>query len=297
MRKLMENKGSALLNHYPLIGSAGPTGVFDRFMKKIPEAVYIQTINRCNARCVICPYKDTYLFAPTEIMPLDLYQKILRELTPEYGGYIGLYLHCEPLMDNRLPELIALAKGMCPQSHVSISTNASLLNEENIEKICHSPLDSITFNINGGTKETYERMMPPLKWDATIRNIKNFLKHYKGEKEINYIKTNANAHESEYLKEIFSHVTVIDQYWAVNRGGSVTIDKPADAKNRFKSSLKKCKQLSTNVSITSDGSILLCCNCWQKEVILGNAHHSNIIDAWNDKRIKHHGHPVCVMCR
>lgn len=265
-------------------------------MRRIPEAVFLQTINRCNARCVICPYKDTYMHAAAEVMSLELFKKILDDLTPAYGGHIGLYLHYEPLLDSRLPELITLAKERCPLSCVALSTNAALLDEELGDRLCRSPLDLITFNVNGGTKETYEKMMPPLKWDRTINNIKQFLKKYKKNKDINFIKTNDNVHESELLKEIFPAVKIVDQYWAVNRGGSVEINKPTDVKNRFKSGLKKCSQLSTNVSVTCDGSILLCCNCWKREVVLGNANDLSIIDAWDHNPLKHYHHAVCSRC-
>lgn len=265
-------------------------------MRKIPEAVFLQTINRCNSRCVICPYKNTYMHSPMELMSIELFKKILSDLTPDYSGHIGLYLHYEPLLDSRLPGLITIAKEMCPMSCVAISTNAALLNEENVDRLCNAPLDLITFNVNGGTKETYEKMMPPLKWDAIINNIKNFLKKYKNRKDINFIKTNDNFNESELLKEIFPDVKIVDQYWAVNRGGSVKINKPTDVKNRFKSSFKKCSQLSTNLSITCDGSILLCCNCWKKEVVFGNANNSNIIDVWNNSPLKHYNHTVCKKC-
>lgn len=229
-------------------------------------------------------------------MPVELFQKVLRELTPDYRGQLGLYLHFEPLLDSRLPALITLAKEMCPVSSVAISTNAALFNEENIDRICNSPLDSITFNVNGGTKETYEKMMPPLKWETTIGNIKSFIKKFKNKTDINFIKTNDNFNESEFLKEMFPDVRIIDQYWAVNRGGSVKIDKPADVKNRFKYGIKKCKQLSTNLSITCDGSILLCCNCWEKEVVFGNANDVGILDAWNKSPLKHYNHAVCNQC-
>ena len=265
-------------------------------MKKVPEALFLQTMNRCNARCVICPYQDTYGHSLMEFMPIELIEKILSDLTPDYAGHIGLYLHYEPLMDHRLAEIIALAKKRCPLSCVAISTNAALLNEENIDRLCNSPLDHVTFNVNGGTKATYEKMMPPLKWETTIGNIKRFLGKYKNKGDINFIKTFDNCDESEELKRLFPDVTVIDRYWAVNRGGSVTIDKPADAKNRFKSSVKKCKQLSANLSVTCDGSILLCCNCWNKEVVLGNAHQANIIDSWSSSPLKHHRHEVCEKC-
>ena len=64
-------------------------------------------------------------------------------------------------------------------------------------------------------------MMPPLKWETTIGNIKRFLGKYKNKRDINFIKTFDNCDESEELKRLFPDVTVIDRYWAVNRGGSV----------------------------------------------------------------------------
>jgi len=265
-------------------------------MNELPKAIFLQTINRCNSRCVICPYKDTYKNLELEVMSLPLYERILDELTPLFKGHLGLYLHYEPLIDTRLPELIRIAKEYCPKSCVAISTNASLLDEYKAERLLDSPLDLITFNINGGKKETYEKMMPPLKWDVSINNIKNFLKKYKKKKYINFIKSNSNANEDKLLRDIFPDVQIKSQYWAINRGGSVEINKPKNTKNRFRSKVKKCIQPDINLNVLCNGDVLLCCNCWKKEVVLGNAKEDNIINIWNNNSLKHLNHDICRMC-
>jgi len=263
---------------------------------KFPKAVFLQITNRCNSRCLICPYKDTYAKEIEQIMPLELFQKILEDLTPEYTGQIGMYLHCEPLFDKRLSHLITIAKALCPKCEIHLSTNAGLLTREKADELCNVPIDTMVFNINGGTKETYEKAMYPLKWDITIPNVKYFLEKYKKRSYINFVKTIENQNESKELKKIFPDVTIVDEYWAVNRGGSVEINKPADSKTKFEFEKKACFQLTTNMNILCDGSMLLCCNCWKKEVILGNANNKNILELWGDNSLSHHNYPICKKC-
>ena len=263
---------------------------------KMPLAVFLQITNRCNSQCLICPYKDTYKKLPAELMSIDLFKKIMTDLTLDYKGEIGLYLHCEPLLDRRLPELITLARKLCPKAFISISTNASLLTGDNADKLCNTPIDLVVFNINGGVKRTYEKLMFPLKWGVSIDNIKNFLKKYKKRSYINFIKVTENADETKLLEKIFPKETIRKEFWAVNRGGSVVVNKPLDAKNRFKEKANICSQLSINMNIICDGSMLLCCNCWNKEVIMGNANNENILEIWNNSSERHYNHSICKKC-
>ncbi len=263
---------------------------------KLPKAVFLQIINRCNSKCLMCPYKDTYAKQPKKQMALGLFKKILNDLTPEYRGQIGLYLHCEPFLDSRLFELITMAKKLCPESNVQISTNASSLGSVIARELCKTPVDTIIFNVNGGTKETYEKLMPPLVWDETIHNIKYFLKIFKKRVYINFVKTEANQSESNLLKNIFPDVKIVDEYWAVNRGGSIDIKKPAKAKTKFNEEEKKCFQLTTNMNILTDGDVILCCNCWDREVVLGSAYNENILEIWGNNYLSHYEHEVCKKC-
>jgi MoaA/NifB/PqqE/SkfB family radical SAM enzyme len=261
-----------------------------------PKGVFIQTINRCNAQCVICPYKDTQKNLPQETMSLELFQKILTDLGPNYSGQIGLYLQYEPFMDERFFDFVKLIRNFCSNAKIVISTNALLLNKTNVDKLCITPVDTVVLNINGGTKETYERMMYPLKWDTMVSNVNYFISKYNHGRYINFIKTSDNCNEVNDLQKTFPNIDILSNFWATNRAGSVQINKPTGSRTRFKNGNSSCLQLETNMSIACNGDLLLCCNCWQKEVVLGNAYDGNIVDIWNNSPKKHYNHEICRKC-
>ncbi len=251
------------------------------------KAVFLQLVNRCNARCVSCPYESTHALQPGQRMLSGLYNKILDDLTPSYSGQIGLYLQHEPLVEDRLSLCITLAKHKCPQSSIVIATNGSLMTEERTHELINTPLDVVYFNISAGTKETYEKLMTPLKWEQTITNVKYFIKKFKGKVIINFVKTEANVKEVPVLKTLFPEVNVHALYWATSRLGSVDIPRIGVSK------FKVCDFV--NLPILCDGTILLCCNCWKREVVVGNAYTDNILEIWQDELMQPN-HAVCKQC-
>jgi len=262
-------------------------------------SVFIQTNTFCNARCLICPYKDTYAKnkVPNGMMSLELYKKILSDLTKDYNGEIGLYFQYEPLMDKRLPQLFKLAKKYCPKSRTSISTNCSLLNDEWAKALteCDS-LDYVYFNVLGGTKETYEKAMPPLKWELTIKNLNNFANQFNGNMYINFMKTNDNKDEIDSLRKVINKkVSIIEEYWASNRGGTIEINKPENVKTRYEKNENSCIPLDKRIYIHFDGIVPLCCQCWKREVIIGDINKENIYDIFNSDK-KHTNYKICETC-
>lgn len=234
----------------------------------------------------MCPYKDTYINEPPQTMERELFVKVLDDLTPNYTGQIGLYLQHEPLLDVRLPHLISLAKKKCPKCYVALATNGHLLTPAHTRRLIARPLDVMHIHISAGNPKTYEKVMSPLKWSRTIANARYFIKHFKGEVSINYVKTPANVDGIAKLERIFPTVPVLSTYWACNRGGS--LDFPRAGKSRF----HNCKEL-INLPILQDGTILLCCNCWKREVVLGNAYRDNVLKVWNSP----HWKPTYDVCK
>lgn len=263
------------------------------------KSVFIQTKTTCNSRCLICPYKDTYLGKPVKEMSGQLYKKILIDLGKDYEGEIGLYFQYEPLTDMRLPGLIAGAKLMCPKAKVIISTNAGLLNKEWRDNLIDDDghgLDAVYFNILGGTKQTYEKMMPPLKWETMLENVREFAKVFKGDMFVNFVKTDENQAEVENLrKELPGSVGIVDQYWASDRGGTVKINKPSGAYTRFVKSDKECIPLRDRLYIYYDGKVPLCCQCWRREVIIGDVNKENLWDIYKSPK-KHTRYEICQRC-
>ena len=73
-----------------------------------PAVLMVQTINRCNGRCSICPYSYTMHLQPKGVMEEDLFHKIIQECAQEKDlvRFVPMAKN-EPLLDPRLEERIA----------------------------------------------------------------------------------------------------------------------------------------------------------------------------------------------
>ena len=73
-----------------------------------PAVLQVQTINRCNATCPMCPYPYTTHLQPREVMDDALYSKIVDECAaaPELVEFVPMAKN-EPLMDAQLETRIA----------------------------------------------------------------------------------------------------------------------------------------------------------------------------------------------
>jgi MoaA/NifB/PqqE/SkfB family radical SAM enzyme len=109
----------------------------------------------CNLECPLClsemARRDGYTMPIMKEAELD-------HILSAYGDYlirIWLSLWGEPLLNKRLPELIAKCKSR--EIWVLISSNMSVpLNDAAIEALVKSGLDAIILSIDGATQETYE---------------------------------------------------------------------------------------------------------------------------------------------
>jgi hypothetical protein len=78
-----------------------------------PAVLQVQTINRCNATCAMCPYPYTIHLEPREVMGDALYTKIVEECAdaPELYDFVPMAKN-EPLLDPKLEARIAEFKAI-----------------------------------------------------------------------------------------------------------------------------------------------------------------------------------------
>ncbi|MBU1167707.1 radical SAM protein [Patescibacteria group bacterium] len=262
---------------------------------KYPQAVFIQTVSGCTSDCVICPEKKTFARFGKQKMSKELYEKILNDLTIDYPGQVGLYLHFEPLLDERVFDFLRLAKKKCPKSSVEISSNASLLDKENAHKLSESGIDLVHFNVNGATKKTYEKQMRGLNFENMLKNINYFRKVYDKPIKINFVLSNDNLHEKDMVADIFPGCEIVNDFWAVNRAGNVEINKSEANNTRFRDEKNSCNQLEMNLPILATGEAILCCNDWMRTAIVGDVNKENVLDVWQSSK-RHYGYDICDKC-
>lgn len=213
---------------------------FDFFYK-----VELETITICNRKCEYCPN----FFYPKEkkLMDFNLFKKIIDDLTViDYSGIIAPHFYGEPLLDERLPELIKHIRKRLPKAYILIYTNGDYLNRSLFLELIRS----------GVTKffVTEHENKPP----------KEFIEWYR------------TACHSDKRRIIFQKMD--EDSLLSNRGGLVRV------KNKKK--FRKCSMPKNNLVIDVNGNILLCCNDFFGKYKFGNVKERSIIKIWQDKIYK-----------
>ena len=171
----------------------------------MPKVLYIETTNHCNAHCIMCPHDK--MERERNHMEWDLFTRIIDQCADFEGCGLRIFLHKdgEPLMDPLLLERIDYAGKVLKRSTIHFNTNASLLGEDKIEQILRSPLDSITFSVDGASAETYNKVRVGLKYDTVRANVEAYLQK-RGESRrgprviLQMVMSRENQHEAEEFR-------------------------------------------------------------------------------------------------
>ena len=226
-------------------------------------------------------------------MGVELFEKIIDEgeffASPTVLHWLG-----EPLMDPNFFDLIPIAKRKI--ANLGISTNATLLNDANQDRLLDSKLDTILISIDGDTKEVYESVRKSVRFsfERVVSNVESFL-----------AKRRARGQKSPHvtLSIIVMEKTAPD----VDRFRQHWIDKGADEIrikefvnwagqeegifNQYGSSADKakfmsrqnhsCKFLWDNVVIAWDGTVVPCCFDYDAKLVMGNLKTETLSEIWN----------------
>jgi len=252
--------------------------------KYLPEVVYLETTNNCNATCFSCPRLK--MDRPIGVMNWNLFEKIVGDLKKLKRLYFTMHLDGEPLLDPLLFERIEYIKKNLVGSKVHFNTNTSLLSEEIIKKILNSNLDSITFSIDGTTKETYEHIKTGMNFEQNIKNVENFFRIKKELKKtkpltiLQMVVNDKNKHQIEDFKRMWQDRA--DKIYIKAMLNFLVQGTSIKTKSLFKKQLRRCFQPITNLVIYWDGQLGLCCWDYNHLAKLGNANDNQLLETFNN---------------
>ncbi|MFZ3136757.1 MAG: radical SAM protein [Thermodesulfovibrionales bacterium] len=141
----------------------------------MPVNLTIGTTNRCNLRCWMCVRQNTKI-DPSALVDMDfkLFKKIADECFPFLKTVI-FSVSGEPLVSNNIIETLDLVNKH--KIKLEITSNATLMNnDEIIKKLIHT-LSILTISFDGATKKTYESIRIGAKYDEVLFNITRFNKY------------------------------------------------------------------------------------------------------------------------
>ncbi|WP_285907576.1 radical SAM/SPASM domain-containing protein [Pseudodesulfovibrio pelocollis] len=261
-----------------------------RFRPRFPRAVQFQTLSTCNAKCVFCCHSSEPKAIPHGRMDDGLISKIIKECGRSGVGRVSPYMTNEPLMDKRMPRILAdIKKHSILPVKTRITTNASLLTPEIGEALINAKLTQIWISVNGYSEETYRQSMS-LDFARTMENIDRFLdlKRKMGAKHpkvnITTLRTRLVEHELEDARKYWDQRDVKFHIHAVdNRVGEETFDSVCvDTLERKKK--RHCDLFLKQAYIVENGDMIICCHDWKQSVVVGNIANSSIREVWNSER-------------
>lgn len=255
----------------------------DLILSQSPKYLVLELTNICNLSCIMCPYPK--MKRDKGFMDFNLYKKIIDN---SIGKVEFIYLHFfgEPFLHKDIFKYIEYASSS--GITLALSTNATIFNDELIDKILNSSLDFMILSLDSINKETYEKIRVGGKFEKTYSNIINILEKHKSNNRLNIVlqmvKMNLNKQEEE---EFVKRFKVFNQ-----RGFNLTIKgvgnyageiKRDDVSNTQTLSLNNrvCYEPWRGFTIGWDGKVVPCCNDFNYSYILGDLNTSSIDEIWN----------------
>ncbi len=264
-----------------------------------PSIIYLQTLNKCNYACSMCPYRETTHQEPIKKISMKLFEKIISELAKEKNFInLTLDLHNEPLLDKNLLDYARKFKKEMPNKILEIETNASLLTKNNIP-LLYKYFDTIYISLSAFEPETYKKVTNRNNFN-NIYSILKYIstnKEWRGKTIIRFINQEINKDEKKKFKRYWNKEGFrVLSYDMNNRANNVSdFEKKSPYKNPFKKKmlksfgnllLKRCPIPFSLFSICSNGDVILCFNDWSKNNIMGNVKKSTIREIFNSDKYK-----------
>ena len=120
-----------------------------------PWSVALETSGSCNRKCSYCPVS---LNERSGEMPRDLFEKVIDDLARiGFKRTLSFHFYNEPLLDKRLPDLVAYARKRLPDSVLDIFTNGDYLTPAWIKSLLDAGIKVIRVSLHSPNSERHVR--------------------------------------------------------------------------------------------------------------------------------------------
>lgn len=243
-----------------------------------PNKISIEQTNACNYNCVMCP--NSIITVKKGFMDFDLHKKIIDECV-EYKDdidFIALTGRGESLLHPKIFDIINYTTDK-DFNQTRISTNASLLNQDSIDKLLDTNLDLIIISVNASNPEGYEMVCPGQDFKIVEENIDYIIER------MNKIKPKIFLRTTE-IPGMKSELRLIKRKWkgkisriyssvCYNWVGGIKMDYP------LVHHPIPCKQaIYDEMRIMWNGNVVPCCWDYNEFMILGNVKENIVNESW-----------------
>ena len=263
----------------------------------MPQKVHIQTQSYCNGRCLFCPYPEVSGKLEQGKMDWAVIEKIANEISQwNKLRKVVLMLQNEPLLDKDFFKVVRYLKSVRPQTEIFTATNGSLLNESVVKEIVECGLDEIVISLDAFSKNTYERLHPGFSFEKIMKGI-NLISTVKPDHllvTLGFVSTSNNQDELDDLIRFTQEKGLgVRLVHVLNRANNVhNYDRFSLPKLKwrhlklrliYKFFYQACDLPFSSMAVLFNGDVILCCQDWRRQVVIGNVKTSSLSDIWNGK--------------
>lgn len=257
----------------------------------IPQVIYLETVNQCNARCVMCPHK--HMLRPKGIMSQQLFEVAIQSISQVNLNEISLFMHKEgePLLDPNIIERIKYAKKkLVGLKELGINTNAMLLTPELSEGLLSSGLDTIYFSVDGASPETYNKIRINLDYNTVETNLRYFfaLKRQRGNRIrviMQMLTNNENHYEVAAFKEKWQDEQC--EFYIKQMHCYLDGEHSSFVQNEKTKQLHVCQDPFKVMVIYVSGDIGICCWDYDNEHKIGNINDDTLLGLFNNSHFNY----------
>lgn len=291
MTQTKPKNGAPSVNPMALTGAEAQSYIERRLchpvetLLRFPKYFLIETVNTCNARCIMCGID--FDNKSKKIMEDDLFAKITDEIGrfKDHVEKVMLYLDGEPLIDKKLAKRVAQMK-QAGVRKVNIATNASLLTEKRTRELIEAGLDEVYITLDSLIPEVYEAIRVRLDYEEVYNNILDFIRLRNElnpdiliriqmvQQELNKDEPEAFcAHWKDKLADTDQIVVQKAHNWA-NAVDVIDFGDEDDVNN------DPCIALWGTFVVHVDGTAPLCCMDTDTQEKVGDVQQQSIEDVW-----------------
>jgi radical SAM protein with 4Fe4S-binding SPASM domain len=197
------------------------------------------------------------------------------------------YLNNEPFLDPRFLDVLRGIRDRL-RCNIEVSTNASVFDGDLVQAVLDERLiDDLRISIFGATKATYETIMVKMRWERVLANVERYRQRWVELGRPNRTRIvfvhNPQLHPPDEVERV-------RELWAQS-GFELIIWEQLDRAGNNRTLLHQLRRgqivgckggyMRDRVVIMFNGDVLLCCQDWARQVVIGRVGQRSLEEVWN----------------
>jgi hypothetical protein len=201
------------------------------------------------------------------------YREILRQLAAHPVERVSLFLMNEPLLDQRLPEWLALARAALPRATLGLFSNGSPLTLPLARRLADAGLDELCVSVHGFDGETYDAVMKGLTFARVSARLRPVLEAYErgelGRLHLQLVTGDLPELQAslERAEPLFSRHALLKAFSNERSAAEVAAGLPSSRTQTGARPL--CQRPFVKLYVLATGECVLCNVDWRRSVVLG----------------------------